>query len=444
MSLTQQGTVRILEAFRQSNANYAARLPQVTIDNVLEVGGIIATDEGMFNDFVRLIARVAESYVTTPKFENPLERNKRAVNKYGELIEEIFIGLVQSKAFRSDDPAVDLFKAEKPNLDAVYYRRNREEKYKVTIDRVALERALTEEGGISRIVDTIIESMHTSNKIDEYEYMKALLEGAYKKGEMYFVEVGDIFNDSDAQRKFIKKAKEYAHLVRFKNNFNARGVETTTNKESMTLYMPARVSAEIDVDVLAKAFNMGKTEIDTREIVLDRFADDNMLAVLVDDSFFIVADHLRTVTSQFDASALKTNYWLHIHQTIARSPFATAIVFVKQLPENVSARLIISPNVAIVTGEPERKANDVLTVHTSLEGFDGTTDDLSNYTLTAEADTDGVDVEVDVHSVNITVNSNAEPGENFTVTFTASYGEGKQVTAKGNYTISKYFDPSKL
>ena len=445
MSLTPEGTVRVLQAFRESNPNYYAFLPEVTIDNVLEVGGRIANNRAMFTDFMHVIEKVATTYIQSPKFENPLSKHKRSVSEYGSLIEEIFIGLVEAKVFRGEDSAKDLFKKERPNIDSAYYRINREESYKVTVDEVEIKRGLREEGGLGRIVDQIIGSMSYSNENDEYKDMKALIEGAYKKGELYLVEVGDIVNDTNARTKFVKKARQYSVLARYENQFNAKGVRNTARREEMRLYTTAEATAEVDVDVLAKAFNINNTNFIGETVELDRFADDNLLAVYLDNSFFVVADNLREVTSQFDASALTTNWWLHIIQTIARSPFSTAIAFVKEIPEDMQARLVIDPTVAIIGPKTEFNTNPQLRVGTALQGFDGSSDDLSEFTVTATADTAGVDIEVDVNTVIITPNSNAEPGENFTVTFKATYGAdeegngGKTVTTKGHYSISKSF-----
>lgn len=445
MAISKQNLSKMYEAFRQENPNYFNRLDPVTVDNVLDVGGQIADNNQMFTDFIRVLEKVALTYVNSVKFQNPLARNKNATTEYGTIIEEIFVGLVKSKVFRSEDPAADLFRAEKPNVDAVYYQMNREESYKTTVDAIRLRQGMRNEDGVSNIVDSLIASLSTSNEADEYKLMKALLEGAYKKGDMYYIAVGDVGQDGEvgrnAARKMTKKSKEYGVLVRFLNNYNARGVETTTTQDSMTLYTTAKVGAELDVEVLANAFNQSAVSMETRKVLLDKFADDNLLAVLVDDAFFVVHDHYKNITHQYDASAEKINYWLHVMQTIARSPFATAIAFVKEIPEDTQARLVVDPVVDIIGRELDYSGDASITVGTKLEGFDGTTDDLTDYTVEATVDSDAVDVSVDpeTNAVTITANDNASPGESVVVTFTASYGAelDKEVSVKGQYTISK-------
>ena len=86
--------------------------------------------------------------------------------------------------------------------------------------------------------------------------------------------------------------------------------------------------AEVDVEVLAKAFNMGKTQFEAQVIVVDDFGGmENTLALLVDKEWFMIYDTLRTVESIRNPKGLFTNYFLHVWQLQAVSKFRNAIAF---------------------------------------------------------------------------------------------------------------------
>lgn len=440
VEMSKESQVKVLSAFRKNNPNYERVLDKPTLDNIKQLGGQIADNDFMFGDFLRAVQKVAETFVKSPQFKNPLAVNKRAISSYGSLIEEIFIGLVQEKGFRDSDPVKDLFKKESPNVDVVYFKKNRRAKYKVTEDIVELKYVMRGEDGVQNVIDRIVGSMSTSNEIDEYNYMKSLIDGAYANREMIPVVVGDIDNDPKAASNFIKKAKTFTGLAKYPNRWNARGVLNTSDSGSLTHYLPVKTKALLDVDVLSRAFNIGNTEYMGREIEVDRFEDDNVLAVTVDDSFFIVADHVREIKHQADASALTVNYFLHVHQTLARSPFATSIVYVKELPEDMQGRVLIDPVVGIIAPQLDREDSKSITVNVDVEPFEGATADLSQYTITAEADTAGIDVEVvDNKQVVLSINGASRAGESFQVDFTATYDTDKTITTKGLYTISENY-----
>jgi hypothetical protein len=59
------------------------------------------------------------------------------------------------------------------------------------------------------------------------------------------------------------------------------------------LIIDADLEAELDVDVLAKAFNMDKTNFLGHVTVIDGFASTGLEAVLVDQDWFMVYDNFK-------------------------------------------------------------------------------------------------------------------------------------------------------
>ena len=98
------------------------------------------------------------------------------------------------------------------------------------------------------------------------------------------------------------------------------------------------------MEVLAKSFNMGKTDIQVEIIAMDNlpFAEDdnsnlvvyqeiqNPYAILCDKDFIKVWDTLSHMEPQRNAEGLFTNYFYHVHQILSLSPFKNAVLIGEQ------------------------------------------------------------------------------------------------------------------
>lgn len=445
-NLTNEGAAGILNEFRATNPSYMDVIPTATADNVLNVTQAIAKYDAVLNDFTEtMINKIVNSYANSPKFTNPLGRFKRESQEFGDTIEEIFVGLTRAKAYNPNKSAERLFKKEEPNISVAYHSLNRQDQYSVTISEEEMKKAMLNEGGLNNVVNYILESMNTQNEADEYVLMKSLLETGYRDGAGYFVEVGANFEENP--KKFIEKARAYSGKVPFptSNNYNQAGVKNSTSTDNLNLFLSADTNAKVDVNVLASAFNMNETEFLGRKQVLDQIADDNVLGMMVDDSFFVVADKVRRANYMPDPSALSTNHFLHVHQYISRSPFATFIIFVKEMPEWAKARVVTSAQATVVGNDGIEED----TIHVGLEGYDTLTpQNLDDVTITAKVDGDAINVEVDDEnnaikvSVNETGNPSPQRQNTITVTLTLPAAEGeepetyeKEIIAQ----VSKYY-----
>ena len=78
--------------------------------------------------------------------------------------------------------------------------------------------------------------------------------------------------------------------------------------------------------MLAKAFNMGKTDFETQLVTMDDFgALTDTYAIIADRDFFRVFDTLSHMEPQRNAQGLFTNYFYHVHQILSLSRFKTAV-----------------------------------------------------------------------------------------------------------------------
>src|SRR5690606_4630727 len=111
-------------------------------------------------------------------------------------------------------------------------------------------------------------------------------------------------------------------------DYNSLAVHTRSDMDSLHLIIDADLLATVDVDVLAKAFNMDKTNFMGHITVIDNFASEGLEAVLIDEQFFMVYDTLQKMETIRNPQGLYWNYFFHTSQVLSTSRFANAVAFV--------------------------------------------------------------------------------------------------------------------
>src|SRR5699024_9746898 len=124
---------------------------------------------------------------------------------------------------------------------------------------------------------------YNSAEVDEYEYMKMLVDNYYSKGMFAIVPVDEPTTET-ATKQFVKKVRATARKMTLPNgsrDYNALAVRTRTEMDRLHLLINADLEAELDVDVLARAFNMDKAEFLGHVTVIDGFESAGLEAVLI-------------------------------------------------------------------------------------------------------------------------------------------------------------------
>lgn len=332
MNVTQ-----ILNTIRANNSSmYKERVPVATQQNLAEVGAPILAYEAVANEFLSaLVNRVAFTKVSNRRYKNPLATLKKGGKPYGTDIEEIFTNPVSAVAFNGS-ATDDMLKVTKPDVKTIYHRMNRQDKYPVSISTPQLQKAFTSMGEMEKFINSIITAMYSGDEMDEYLLMRNLVADGIKNKKVKTLSV-NYTGDEASSKGLIKVLKTLSLNYTFQsgdyNGYNVLNAEnegvtkcvTWTPKENQVLLIRSDVDANTDVEVLAKAFNMDKTDFIKRKIVVDTFGDDKVLAFLCDESAFQVYDDLYTVRSFDNGSNLTTNYWLHHWQTMSLSLFANGV-----------------------------------------------------------------------------------------------------------------------
>lgn len=332
--------ITILNTIRSNNSTlYAERVPTATQSNLESVGTAILDYEATTNEFLSaLVNRIAFTIASNRRFKNPLSILKKGGKPFGTDIEEIFTNPVSAKTFDGSGTS-DMLNVTKPDVKTVYHRMNRQDKYPVSISTPQLQKAFKSLNEMEKFINSIITAMYSGDEMDEYLLIRNIVSEGIQDDKVVTFEVN--YDGGEATSKDVIKliktlslnftfpSKEYNGY----NKLNKAGIDgktitpctTWTPKENQVILIRSDVDASTDVEVLAKAFNLDKTDFLKRKVVVDSFGDTDTLCFICDESVFQIYDDLYQVRSFDNGSNLTTNYWLHHWQTISMSLFANAV-----------------------------------------------------------------------------------------------------------------------
>ena len=320
-------SVSVLNNIRaNASADYQARIPEATQQNIVSIGNALEVYGLLYNEFFpALFNKIGKTMIESKLFKNKLARFKSGTIFTQQDVEEMFIEMSKAEGKYDDKGPNPLGRRNPPNVKVVYHRQNRQDYYAITIGDLDVVRVFRSEASLDTFITGLFNSVYSGAEYDEYLAMKNLL-ATYKGYVDYGVEA---ITGEDTAKKFVKTVRKASQDMTFASTaLNKAGVMTWTPVEKQVLFLNKDVLAEVDVEVLAKAFNMGKTDIQVEIVTLDDFGSlTDTYGLLVDDKFFRVWDTLSKMEPQRNAQGLFTNYFYHIHQILSLSPFKNAVRF---------------------------------------------------------------------------------------------------------------------
>ena len=348
--------IDVLNTIRANSSNiYQDRVPIATQQNLANVGTAILSYDVTKNEFVEaLVNRIGLVIIKNRSWRNPLRRFKKGQMPYGKDIEEIFVDIVKAHSYDQEVAETEVFKRELPNVKAIFHRLDRQDFYKTTISDEALSTAFLSERGLGDLIARIVEALYTSDEYDEYILMKQLLVQYGEKDLFYRIHADKVVDESTAN-KFLVSLRATANTLKFlKPDFNAQGVHNSTKPEDLIIFMTPLTQAYVDVDALARAFNMDKANFIGNVITVDDFGTlENVVAIAVDKDFFMVYDKLFSSRTQYNSQGLYYNIFFHHWELLSTSQFANAILFTTEEVTNPGIPTVtsvtVSPDTANVT-----------------------------------------------------------------------------------------------
>ncbi len=329
----------ILDAVRnEASSDYQNRIPAAdkagvsqTIQNLMD-----PANRRWKNEFIDvLVNRIGLTIARSNSWTNPLATFKRGMLEYGNTIEEIQVGLLKAHNYDADRDYMEgtLFGRERPEVQTNFHTVNRQDFYKVTVNEAMLNRAFLDPAGLSGFVNMLMEAPSNSDQWDEFLLTTSLFAEYEANGGFYHVNVPDVAafaSDGADAKAALRKMRSMADTLKFlSTKYNAAKMPSFAKPEDLIILASPEFNAAIDVEALAGAFNIERSQMYGRVVTIpqDNFGIDGCQAILTTSDFFVIADKLFESTSQWNPASLSNNYFLHHHEVVSASRFVPAVMF---------------------------------------------------------------------------------------------------------------------
>lgn len=341
--------VDVVNAVINTSTTLKENIPLATSATLQTTGGAIMSYTPYMNEFISgLVNRILFQEAHNIVYENPLKVFKGVDVPYGTDVQDSIANPAVATPYDSTAMS-DVLAPANPDVKTVYYRRNRQDKYKVTIYDEQLSGAFTNAETFNNFVSMILNTLTSGDNIDEFKLMKGLVGQAINDGNIgsTTVKTADVTHEefarniiTDARAKFLQFQFPSSAYNAYKKMADAAGVSgaapltTWTSPERISIMLRADVAAYTDVEVLAKALNMDKAEFLGRQVIVDSFGDtgnaSKTLAIIMDNTAIRTHDNTyKMAETPYNAATLSRTYFLHHWETMAYSPFANAHAFIE-------------------------------------------------------------------------------------------------------------------
>lgn len=363
-TFADQVPAAINEGQALSDGTIATR--EMALGTLRQIGDVITTFQPLANAFLSaLVNRIGRVIINSKMYSNPWAGFKRGLLEYGETIEELFVNIVQAQDFDPETAENEVFKRKIPDVRSAFHTMNYQKFYKTTVSNDQLRQAFLSFEGISDLIGKITEALYTSANYDEYLVMKYMLCYAMEHGAFHPVTIAQpTAANSNSVVTTLKATSEKLQFL--SADYNQAGVYNHTPKGDQYFIMTADFSSIVDVETLARAFNIDKVTLMGHTVIIDQFTFTtsetarlqellgtqytalttslfaDVPCVCVDRDFFMIFDNFQNMTEQYNGEGLYWNYWLHQWKTFSTSPFANAVIFTDETPA-VSA-VVVTPS----------------------------------------------------------------------------------------------------
>lgn len=353
----------VINAVKNSASSYYKDyVPYVTADSdsLRGIGAIIMNNPALENEFLStLVNRIAFARIASRLYTNPLATLKKGVIDVGETVEDIFVNIAKVYQYgeiagSGADTATNLFKRYEPDVRTAFYIMNSQLTYPVTVNRAMLKSAFKSWSGMDELISGIIQSVYTAAAYDEFNITKYLIGQHILNGKLAYYRFDD--TSADKYKLCATQMRKVSNDFQFMStDYNIAGVTTFTDSDKKVILINTDYDANIDTNVLASAFQLPYADYLNRRILIDglgkldiarlnkAFANDptyeepsaddmafldKVAGVIIDEDFVQIYDNVFEMRDMAVANTLDHNYFLHMWQTYAVSPFANAVAVI--------------------------------------------------------------------------------------------------------------------
>ena len=409
----KEGLKNSLNAIREiSSEIYHQNVPIIEDDtSISQFSTPIIENKVIQNEFISsLIQRIVYTQFEMKYFRNPLQVLEGDQIPLGYEGQEIFVNPAKGRKFNADDFAGLLAKYE-ADVKVQYMALNMDVQYPVTILRQSLKKAFVSWTDLETFIDQLSNSLYNGAYIDEYRFTKNIISSAYKDNKA-IIEKIEAPTTEELAKEFVTRARTlFLNFQSPSSNYNAwnkmggygRPIVTFTNPEDIVFIIKNDLRAYMDVNVLASAFNMDKTELLGNIITVDNFDvyDDegnrifdgsNIVGLIADKRWFRIKRQDMFLDTFYNPNNRTWQYYLNLIKMYNFSLFANGVIFATSLPTGVAVTDVTLSDLNVTDGENIKQvtitpANTTDTVTVSVDSTN-----TSNVTATLKGRTLNVNI----------------------------------------------------
>ena len=322
---------------------------------VRDIGKIIMNNERYKNAFINTVNVIGLTVIHRHMYKNPWSFTNKGTLRNGESLREIVVNLVDSKDYNlNKDNVTQFLNNEVPNIMSYIHIINWQKYYKTTTDDVEMSLAFESEGGLFKLIDTIVGKLPDSLEedlfiTDKYQLARRILDGT--TGIKYI-------NPDLTTAEIVAEMQTIVNDFTFiSGDYNPAGYEYAVARDNIRTIFDTKFDGRLHATLLAFTYYRDEEDLKTRQALTNGFdfkntelrrlknllnLDDdavvftdtelNLLkgikAVIMDEDFF----QNRTVAmglsgegekrKEFEnPETLKTNHFLHAWRLFATSPY---------------------------------------------------------------------------------------------------------------------------
>lgn len=313
---------------REGQLSYSERIPQMLQESIANTFDTILQYDYMRNEFaVALITQLIQGRITSAYFRNPLASLMSDPMRYGETEQEIFVNMVKGRLFDGFADANSLYAYYNSEVLAAYHKMSPAMQYPITVTYDNLRNAFQTEYGVRNLIEGKVQATVAGAEYDEYNCMKQLFTSAYNSQQVYSITVADPVDEASG-KALTKQMQAVIMKMKFPNPaWTIAGADSTPIPGGIYYLTTPEVQANLSVDVLAYAYNQNNLDVNAQKIIVDKFDNSHIKAVLFDMRFLRVRNQFRTMTDSRNGAALTWNYFYTLRNMYSYSPFFQIVIF---------------------------------------------------------------------------------------------------------------------
>lgn len=352
------GLVTALNKMREMSVKegsiYHQYVPVITdLTSIGEFGSPILEYQDVRNEFMtKLVKRIVETQIEGRVYNNKLNQLEGEQIPLGYSVQDLYVNPAKGRKFNVEDFAGLLQKYE-ADVKQQFLTVNMDMQYPVTITRAKIKSAFTSWGALESFITGITNSLYSGANIDQYNYTKYLVANAFRNGHTINRVITEPTTEATA-KAFVKAARTLAlDFAEASSDFNAwakvntddeKALVTWTDMNDIVFILRNDIISELDVDVLASAFNIENAKLMGRIIGVrnfDMFSDagekvfdgSSILGIMCDRKWFKIRSQDLELDSFYNANNRTWQYYYNVTKMYNYSLFANAVVFCTEEPD---------------------------------------------------------------------------------------------------------------